>query len=180
MHACKSQTVDSLSKKNYCLQAYNKKSPAAETHTSWASSTLCSRSRSSVCLARLSSKSSLLSPSTFLRSCSACTSNFCSISWRLFNWRGEKTWSFKIKPALRFRCSLTKCCMQFADYQHELNTKSGLEIIQLWRTRWKKYSSFYTMQGWANLVLEGHCPAEFFSDPKSNTPEPLNQCLQDY
>lgn len=53
-------------------------------HTNWASSTFCSRSLSSVCFARLSSKSSRLSLSTFLRSVSACTSNFCSISRRRF------------------------------------------------------------------------------------------------
>jgi len=32
-------------------------------------------------------------------------------------------------------------------------------------------------QGWANLVLEGHCPAEF-SSISNQTPEQAFQCFQ--
>ncbi len=57
--------------------------------TSWANSTFCSSSLSSVCLALLSSNSSLFSFSTFFLSASAWTSSFCSISVRRFCCRGK-------------------------------------------------------------------------------------------
>lgn len=52
--------------------------------TSWANSTFCSSNLSSVCLALLSSNSSLFSVSTFFLSASAWISSFCSISVRRF------------------------------------------------------------------------------------------------
>lgn len=57
--------------------------------TSWANSTFCSSSLSSVCLALLSSNSSLFSVSTFFLSASAWISSFCSISVRRFCCGGE-------------------------------------------------------------------------------------------
>lgn len=61
--------------------------------TSWANSTFCSSSLSSVCLALLSSNSSLLSLSAFFFSASAWTSSFCSISVRRFCCGGKsKRW----------------------------------------------------------------------------------------
>lgn len=72
----------------------NGRQAAAFKLTNWASSTFCSKSRSSVCFARLSSKSSRLSFSTCFLSSSACTSSFCSISWRLFCWDQDNSLIF--------------------------------------------------------------------------------------
>lgn len=78
------QNLDVFNGFHYLIWRFKAKVVQSYFLTSWANSTFCSNSLSSVCFALLSSNSSLFSLSTFFFSASAWTSSFCSISVRLF------------------------------------------------------------------------------------------------
>lgn len=112
--------------------------------TSWANSTFCSSSLSSVCLALLSSNSSLFSVSTLFLSVSALTSSFCSISVRRFCYEGRR----QTESGLRIISQASSIYLIYrfikhlVDYGDEITNCLKLKIIKLHKMQTIKKNLF--------------------------------------